>query len=96
MATRRQLDPLDEADDAITELKRLGGEDEEETGRVNLPPIHIHAPQPSTPQIEVSQPEPGVFKIAYTAVSQLRGWPLFWTLAVIAGCYTFLKWSGKL
>jgi len=96
MATRRKLDPLDEADDALAEMKRLSRDDDEDTGVKLLPPIHFHAPQPSAPQIEVSQPEPGVFKIAYTAVSQLRGWPLFWTLAVIAGCYTFLKWSGKL
>jgi len=96
MGTRRKLDPLDEADDALSEMKRLGGEQDELTPVQHMPPIHIHPPQPSTPQIEVSQPEPGVFKIAYTAVSQLRGWPLFWTLAVIAGCYTFLKWAGKL
>lgn len=104
-------DPLDRARDALEEAKEARklleySEDfEEPTGRTEVT-VNLREPQQSspqlaataavTPQVEVSQPEPGVLRIAFTAVKQLSGWPLFWTLAVVAACYTFLKWAGKL
>ena len=101
----RDLDPLTKAQarlQAAREANNLlldAADWDEDTGRtevtVNLA-NHPSPPQPSQPQIEVSQPEPGVFKIAFTAVKQLHGGWLAAVLIAVAAMYTFLKWSGKL
>jgi hypothetical protein len=86
---RTRLDSAHEANNLLMEADDF----DEETGKhevtVNL---HNATPaQPSSPQIEVSQPEPGVFRIAYTAVSQLRGWPLAFVLLAVVAAYVVLK-----
>jgi len=97
MVTRKELDPLDEAEDALMEMKRLGGnEDEREeiTGQVHVPSIHIHAPQPSSPEIP-REPPPTNMTVAFEVTKRLP--PKFLGiivlvlgLAVIAA-YVFLK-----
>lgn len=71
---------------------------EEDTARHEVT-VNLHnptPPQPSSPQIEVSQPEPGVFKIAFTAVKQLHGGWLAAVLMTAIAAYAFLKFYGKL
>jgi hypothetical protein len=94
--------PLDKARENLQEAREANNlleyaEDfDEPTGRHEVT-VNLHnPPQPSSPHIEVSQPEPGVFRIAYTAVSQLRGWPLALVLVVVVAGYVVLKLRGAL
>lgn len=98
----REPDPLDEMRAAIedgreaTKLLAYSEDFEEDTARhevtVNL--TAPTAPQPSQPQIEVSQPSPGVFNIAITAVKQLSGWSLAAVLIVAILAYAWLRSIG--
>lgn len=89
------MERLDRADEA-TRLLEYSHDYEEDTGRhevtVNL--TAPTAPQPSQPQIEVSQPSPGVFNIAITAVKQLSGWSLAAVLIVAILAYAWLRSIG--
>lgn len=78
MVTRKLLDPLDEAEDALHEMKKLGGDEEEQTGKVQVPSIHVHAHHPSQPDIER---EPGKIDVAVTVAKRLPPWGL--TAAVL-------------
>lgn len=71
---------------------------EEDTARhevtVNL--TNPHPPQPSSPQIEVTEPTPGVLKVVFTVVQKFPAWgAVLVALAAIAG-YVILKLRGAL
>ena len=97
MAARKlpQSDPLDAARLELAKLRDADDWDEP-TGRtevtVNL--HNPHPPQPSQPQIELAQPTPGVWTIAFTAVKRLTGWKLVAAIAITA--LAVLRWFGKL
>jgi hypothetical protein len=98
----KNMDPLDKARAKLQEAREANNllldaaDFDEDTGRhevtVNL--NQPSTPQPSSPQIEVSQPEPSVLKIAFTAVNRLKGWPLAFAIAVAVAAV--LRWYGKL
>lgn len=92
MVQRKQLDPLDEADDALADMKRLGGEDEEITGQVHVPSIHIHAPQPSSPEIQ-REPEPSKMTVAVTVAKRLPPWGLA-VVVLILGLAAIVAWTA--
>ncbi len=100
--TSKPPDPLDSAmerlerADEATGLLEYSADYEEPTGRhevtVNLQ--QPHPPQPSQPQIEVTQPAPGVWTIAIKVVDRLRGGWL--VAAILIAALAVLKWFGKL
>ncbi len=98
----KEPDPLDEMQAAIqdgkdaTKLLEYSEDFDEPTGRteVTLNLHNQHPPQPSQPQIELSQPAPGVWTIAFTAVKRLTGWKLVAAIAITA--LAVLRWFGKL
>ena len=83
-----------------TYMKKLGGDEEEEdTGRVHVPSIHIHAPQPSSPEIQ-REPEPTKMTVAVTVAKRLPPVALAVVVVILGlaviGAYVALKLRGAL
>jgi hypothetical protein len=89
------MERLERADEA-TGLLEYSADFEEPTGRheVNVIMQQPTVPQPSQPQIEVSQPTPGVWTIAIKVVDRLRGGWL--VAAILIAALAALRWFGKL
>lgn len=94
------LERLDRADEA-TRLLEYSADFEEPTGRhevtVNLTqPQAPHPPQQSQPQIEVTEPAPGVLKVVFTVVQKFPAWGAVMVALAAIAAYVILKLRGAL
>lgn len=79
-----------------TKLLAYSEDFEEDTARHEVT-VNLHnptPPQPSQPQIEVTEQSPGVWTVAITAVRRLSGWKLVAAIGITA--LAVLRWFGKL
>jgi hypothetical protein len=97
-------DPLDRAREALVDAKEArklleySDDFEEDTNRhevtVNLQAPH--PPQPSQPQIEVTEPAPGVLKVVFTVVQKFPAWGAVMVALAAIAAYVILKLRGAL
>lgn len=102
---KSSLDPLDETvahldrADKATELLEYSEDFDEPTGRTEVnvtlqqPPGH---PQPSQPNIEVTQDKPNVLRIVFTVVQKFPAWGAVLVALAAIAAYVVLKLRGAL
>lgn len=97
-------DPLDRAREALkeareaTKLLEYSEDFDEPTGRteVTVNMQQPHPPQPSSPQVEVTEPAPGVLKVVFTVVQKFPAWGAVMVALAAIAAYVILKLRGAL
>lgn len=97
-------DPLDRARQAIadgrdaTKLLEYSDDFDEPTGRHEVT-VNLTAPtppQPSQPQLEVTEQAPGVLKVVFTVVQKFPAWGAVLVALAAIAAYVILKLRGAL